>query len=140
MNRPVNHNKYWSTDEEALLLKYGKAKRAIADIAAEFKRTEGAIRAHQELLAVRMVNQGKTNEEVANATGLTVCTVELALINAQARKTQAQNDLKSGSYDPKAYNDALLASNKEIRDLLVEIRDLLKLQLSPVERKPTDQP
>ena len=109
--------KKWTPEEELQLTSLIKTDKSIDDIAKEHKRTVGGINSRLRELAVRMINKGKTIEEVCVTMRLTREEIE----DAQKRRKYAQTRC-----DKIASIETELDILKDIRDILTRIEAKLK--------------
>ncbi len=76
---PERHGKKWEDDETAYILNRVQRGANYITIAGEVKRTPSSVGQQIKKVACRMIDEGKTKEEVSEATRLTVGDIDDAL-------------------------------------------------------------
>lgn len=87
-------NKKWSDIEEKLLVELLKQNKTIKEIAKEHGRTEGAIKARQQLIAMELYNNNNTIEEIMNITKLSEKEINNYILKKEL-KEQAMNKINT---------------------------------------------
>ena len=91
----------WTSEEEKKLLQSISDGKSIATISSEHDRTPGSIRSRMRRIAVQMIGNGKTIEEVCNVLPITPEMIQRAM-------TQRQ-----------------VVDNESIREMLIRIEEKL---------------
>ncbi len=129
---PERHGKKWEDDETAYILNRVQRGANYIVIAGEVKRTPSSVGQQIKKIACRMVDEGKTKEEVSEITRLAINDIDDAL-----RMRELSNEMRQIRESrpvppppPKAIHPFFLArpdDKKETEiELLTQIRDLLQ--------------
>lgn len=113
-----NHHKFWTEEEEKILILEVRNNNSLEEIASNHKRTIGAITSRVNLLSRKMFEEGKTAEEIASIMNLKAEYVKIALEN-MAQKNIVK---KVTSKDKLILNELI-----EIKNLLKSIDEKLKI-------------
>lgn len=96
----------WTSEEEKKLLQSISDGKSIATISSEHDRTPGSIKSRMRRIAVQMIGNGKTIEEVCNVLPITPEMIQRAM-------TQRQ-----------------VVDNESIREMLIRIEEKLDCLLN----------
>jgi predicted nucleic acid-binding Zn-ribbon protein len=124
---PSNMGCKWTEAEEQELLENIKQNIGIEEIAKKHGRTQGAITARLEVIAIRLYNDNMFDiEHIEDLTGLSEKTIKDAI------DKKSKNEIKFPTYN----NDSeilnlrrdLQKCNEEIRELKANVKNLLDLE------------
>jgi hypothetical protein len=139
---PERHGKRWEDDETQYVL--GRVKQGAwhAQIASEVKRTTGGIVSHLKCVAHEGIQGGKSIDEMATLTGLTIDQID-EFIKKRELVAQIREERKSNPPPPleKPIRPFFLNRPEEtLLDVAIEIRDLLRQLVNPPVVVPTINP
>lgn len=119
------HGSKWTIDEDKKLLVEIKNKKSIDEIANEHKRSKGSIEARLRHIARELVKEGRTKDVILKVTGLSQQEYYKAIHNKNSNLYKKNIIINK---DDNKTNDSYDNSNdmKQVIELLIEIRDLLK--------------
>jgi hypothetical protein len=124
----------WSSDEDINLLEEIKDKN-YEEIALIHKRTTGAIRSHLREIAVKMINDGNTYEEVSIITKLSKEEIAMAVEKKNIKNTvknpiintEIETEIKIAQAVAVIKIESQLDILKDIRDILIRLENKLYL-------------
>lgn len=106
--------KTWTVEEETQLINLLSLDKDIEDIAKEHKRMPGGIKARMKLIAVRMIDSGKSVDEVCSKLRMTQEDIEEA-------QQQFKNKKPKSTLTSNVKSETVLDVLKDIRKLLIQI-------------------
>ena len=123
---PSNMGCKWTDAEEQALLDNIKNNIGIEEIAKKHGRTQGAITARLEVIAIRLYNDNMFDiEHIEHLTGLSEKTIKDAI------DKKSKNEIKFPIYNDSEIINLkrdLQKCNDEIRDLKANVKNLLELE------------
>ena len=127
----TNIGKKWSKSEEADLLNRISKGESIQQIATEFKRTTGGIRARLIDIACAMVLSGKSMEEAKSTTTIEKARIQECL---PARKFKSERKKENNPTQPQP------EQNSDIKELLSLTRDIHSMMKELLAQKNPQPP
>jgi hypothetical protein len=129
---PERHGKKWEDDEIAYILNRVQRNANYITIAGEVKRTHSSIRQQIKNIACKMIDDGKSKEEVSEVTRLTIADIDetLQLRELSKEMKRIKETRPPPPPLPKPIRPFFLARPEDEKEnaieLLVEIRNLLR--------------
>lgn len=129
---PERHGKKWEDDEIAYILNRVQRNANYITIAGEVKRTPSSIGQQIKNIACKMIDDGKSKEEVSEVTRLTIADIDetLQLRELSKEMKRIKETRPPPPPLPKPIRPFFLARPEDEKEnaieLLVEIRNLLR--------------
>lgn len=124
-----NKYKKWTDEEKDTLLEMRLNRKPYSDIAQVLKRTESAVKAKALGIAIQLIDERVSVEEVAQLYGSTPDELKELIQSTRTKKYQSTRLYQSRTIVKK--NESKEVTNVELKEILMEIRDLLRVMVTP---------
>jgi ElaB/YqjD/DUF883 family membrane-anchored ribosome-binding protein len=125
---PTNMGCKWDTTEEQSLLDNIRSNLDIEEIAKKHSRTQGAIKARLEVIAIRMYNENMFDiEHIEELTRLNVKTIREA-IEKNKSKYEAKYDLRCSDVELAIIKNDLQKCREEIKALTANVNNIMETE------------
>jgi hypothetical protein len=125
---PTNMGCKWDTTEEQALLDNIRSNLDIEEIAKKHSRTQGAIKARLEVIAIRMYNENMFDiEHIEELTRLNVKTIREA-IEKNKSKYEAKYDLRCSDVELAIIKNDLQKCREEIKALTANVKNIMETE------------
>jgi len=126
-NLPENSGKPWPPELEKELIDHLQCRKTLKECAEFFKRTPGGIRSRQLVIARRMVENGRSIDDVSDLLRLDVAEIEYSIAASKRSKEnvekrrQMKKQIKVTDVFTNVNEETPLSVLKEIRDLMKQV-------------------
>lgn len=125
---PTNMGCKWDTAEEQTLLDNIRSNLDIEEIAKKHSRTQGAIKARLEVIAIRMYNENMFDiEHIEELTRLNAKTIREA-IEKNKSKYEAKYDLRCSDVELAIIKNDLQKCREEINALTANVKNMMETE------------
>ena len=136
MSKPENQGKRWTSEDESKVATLKGEGRSVTEIAKELKRSNYSIQCKLADEGVRMLGDNKSMEDVVKFTGLSKEFIEQKMETAKNKKDNTSISVESKECGKVRTRDTRNTRHQELMEMLGEIRDLLKKEMTLIKSSP----
>jgi len=125
---PENAGKPWPAEMEGELINQLQRRKTLKECAEFFKRTPGGIRSRHLVIARRMVENGRSIDDVSDLLRLDVAEIEYSIAaskrskeNVEKRRQMKKQQIKVTDVFTNVNEETPLSVLKDIRDLMKQV-------------------